>query len=81
MPSYRNKLLKYRILVGRLEGKRLLRRPRYRWEDNIRIDLREKGWEGVDWMHLAQERVQWEVLAITVVNLSVPQKAGSYLTS
>jgi hypothetical protein len=41
------------ILVRKTEGKRPLRRPRYRWEDNIRVDLREVGWEGVDWIHLA----------------------------
>jgi hypothetical protein len=40
-------------LVGELEGKRPLRRPRQRWEDNIRIDLQKEGWKGVDWMHLA----------------------------
>jgi hypothetical protein len=43
----------YKILVRKPEGKRLLRRPRHRWEDNIGMDLREIGWEGVNWMHLA----------------------------
>jgi hypothetical protein len=43
---------------GKPEGKRSLRRPRHRWEDNVRMDLREIGWEGVDWMHLAQDRNQ-----------------------
>jgi hypothetical protein len=43
----------YSILVGKLEGKRPLRRSRHRWEDNIRMDLKEIRWEGVDWMHLA----------------------------
>jgi len=46
-------------LVGKPDGKRPLRRPRCRWEDNIKIALREIGWEGVDWMHLAQNRDQW----------------------
>jgi hypothetical protein len=46
-------------LVGKPDGKRPLRRIRYRWEDNIKIALREIGWEGVDWMHLAQNRDQW----------------------
>jgi hypothetical protein len=46
------------ILVGKPEGKKPLRRPTYRWEDNIRIDLREIMWEGVDWIHLAWDRVQ-----------------------
>jgi hypothetical protein len=44
----------YRILIERPEGKRPLRRLRRRWDDNIRIELREIGWEGVDWMHVAQ---------------------------
>jgi len=43
----------YSILVGKPEGKRSLGRPRHRWEDNIGIDFREIGWEGVDWMHVA----------------------------
>jgi len=43
----------YKILVRKPEGKRLLGRPRHRWEDNIGMDLREIGWEGVNWMHLA----------------------------
>jgi hypothetical protein len=48
----------YNILVRKLEGKRQLRRSRRRWEDNIRIDLREIVWEVVDWIHLAQDRDQ-----------------------
>jgi hypothetical protein len=48
----------YNILVGKPEGKRPLGRHRCRWEDNIRMDIREKGWEGVDWMHMAQDRDQ-----------------------
>jgi hypothetical protein len=49
----------YSILFGRPEGKRPLGRPRRRWEDNIRMDLREIGWKDVDWVHLAQDRDQW----------------------
>jgi hypothetical protein len=48
----------YIILVGEPEGKRLLTRHWNRWEDNIRMDLRETGWEGVGWMHVAQDRDQ-----------------------
>jgi hypothetical protein len=48
----------YKILVGKPEGKSLLRRPRRRWENNIRMDLREIGWEGVDWIHLVYDRGQ-----------------------
>jgi hypothetical protein len=46
------------IEVGKPEGKRRLGRPRRRWEGNIRLDLTEIGWEGVDWMHLTQDRDQ-----------------------
>jgi hypothetical protein len=62
----------WNILVGKPEGKKPLGRPRCRWEDNIRIDLRETGWEGVDCIHLAQNRDQWLVLAHKVINLRVP---------
>jgi hypothetical protein len=48
----------YKVLVGKPEGERPVGRPRCRWEDNIRIDLREVVWEGVYWMHLAQDRNQ-----------------------
>jgi hypothetical protein len=47
-----------------------------RWEDNIRMDLREIGWEGMNWMHLAQDREQWRAVVNTVMNLRVPLKAG-----
>jgi hypothetical protein len=46
----------YITLVGQPEGKRLFRRPRHRWKDNVKKDLREIWWEGVDWMHAAQDR-------------------------
>jgi hypothetical protein len=49
----------YRVLVGRPEGKRPLRRPKCRWEDNIKLDLTEIGISGVNWIQLAQDRVQW----------------------
>jgi hypothetical protein len=45
----------YKLLVRQPDGKRLLRRPRYRWEDNIRMDLREMGWEGVDWINDSEQ--------------------------
>jgi hypothetical protein len=62
----------YRILVGNPEGKRPLGRPRRRWEDNIRMDLREIGWGGMNWIYLAHDRVQWRALVNTVMNLWVP---------
>jgi hypothetical protein len=55
----------YRILTGIPEGKRPLERSRRGWEDNIRTDPREMGWEGVEWIHLAQDRDQWWALVNT----------------
>jgi hypothetical protein len=62
----------YRILVGKPEGKRPLGRPRRRWVDNIKMDLREIELYGLDWIDLAQNRDQWRALVITVMNLRVP---------
>jgi hypothetical protein len=61
----------YRILMGKLEGKRQLGRPRRRWLDNIKMNLREIGWGGMDWIELAQDRDQWKDLVNTVMNLRV----------
>jgi hypothetical protein len=62
----------YRILlVGEPEGKRPLGRPRRRWVDNINMDLREVGWDGMDWIEVAQDRDQWRALVNTVMNLGV----------
>jgi hypothetical protein len=62
----------YRLLVGRPEGKRPLGRPRCRWKYNIKIDLREIGIDGENWIQLAQDRVQWRAFVNTVMNLRVP---------
>jgi hypothetical protein len=62
----------YRGLVGKPEGKRLLRIPRRRWKDNIKLDLREIVIDGVNWIRLAQDRVQWRAFVNTVMNLRVP---------
>jgi hypothetical protein len=62
----------YRILVGKPEGKRPLGRPRRKWVDIIKMDLREIGWDGVDWTELAQDSDQWRALVNTVMNLRVP---------
>jgi hypothetical protein len=62
----------YRVLVGRLEGKRPLGRPRRRGEDNIKMDLREIGIDGANWIRLAQGRVQWRAFVNTAMNLRVP---------
>jgi hypothetical protein len=62
----------YGILVGRPEGKRPLRRPRPRWDDNIKMDLEEVGWCGMDWIDLAQDRDRWRAVVIAVMNLWAP---------
>jgi hypothetical protein len=62
----------YRVLVGRPEGKRPLGRHRRTWEDNIKMDLGEIVIDGVNWIRLAQDRVQWRAFVSTVVNLPVP---------
>jgi hypothetical protein len=62
----------YRILVGKPEGRRPLGRPRRTWVDNIKMDLREIGWDGIDLSDLAQNRDQWWTLVNTVINLRVP---------
>jgi ribosome biogenesis protein Tsr3 len=67
----REKRNAYRILVGTPEGKRPLGRPRRRCVDNIKMDLRETGWEGVDSMDMAQDRDEWRSLVNMVLNLRV----------
>jgi hypothetical protein len=61
-----------RILVGKPEGKRPLGRPKYRWVDNIKMDLREIGWGDMDWIDLAQDTDQWRALVNTIMKLEVP---------
>jgi hypothetical protein len=62
----------YRIFVGKPEGKGPLGRPRRRWVDNIKMELREMGWDGVDWTDLAQDRHQWRALVNMLMNLWIP---------
>jgi hypothetical protein len=66
------KSIAYKILVEKPEGKVPLGRARHRCVDNIKIDLREIGWDGMDWIHLAQDRGRWRALVNTVMNLRVP---------
>jgi hypothetical protein len=66
-----------RILVGKPEGKRPLGRLKHRWVDNIKMDLREIGW---DWIALAQDRDQWRAVVNAVMNLWVPLNAGKFLS-
>jgi hypothetical protein len=60
----------YRILVGKPEGKRPLERPRHRWVDNIKMDLREVGWGGMEWIYLVQDRDWWGALVNMVLRMS-----------
>jgi hypothetical protein len=62
----------YRTLLGKPEGKRPLGRPRRKWVDNIKMYLREIGWDGVDWINMARDRDLWRALLNTVLNLWVP---------
>jgi hypothetical protein len=61
----------YKVLVGKPEGKRPLGRPRRRWEDGIRMDLREIGVGDVDWIRLSQDRDRWRAVVSAVMNLRV----------
>jgi hypothetical protein len=62
----------YRILVGRPEGRRPLGRHRHRWEDNIKMDLQQVKWRGMDWIDMAQDRDRWQALVSAVMILWVP---------
>ena len=66
----------YRVLVGKPEGKGPLRRPRRRWEDNIKMDLRVVGCDPRDWIALAEDRDEWRAYVRAVMNLRVPSKAN-----
>jgi hypothetical protein len=70
--TYGEKRDAYRILVGRPDRRRQLGRPRRRWEDNIKMDLQEVGWVGMNWIELAQDRDRWRALVKAVMNLRVP---------
>jgi hypothetical protein len=61
----------YKVFMGKPEGKSPLERPRTRWEDGIRMDLREFGWGSVEWIQLAQDRDRWRAVVNTVMNLRV----------
>jgi hypothetical protein len=71
----------YRVLLGKPEGKRLLGRPRRRWEDNVRMDLQEVGCGCEEWIGLAQDRDTWRSLVSAVTNLRVPENVGNFLIS
>jgi len=71
----------HRVLVGELEGKRPLGRPRRRWEDNNNMDFQEVGGVCGGWMEFAEDRDRWRALVSTVMDLRVPKNAGNFLTS
>ena len=71
----------YRVLVGKLEGKRPLGRPRRKWVYNIRMDLQEVGCGYMDGIGLAQDRDRWRTIVSAVMNLGVPLNAGNFLIS
>jgi len=62
----------HRVLMGKPERKRLLERPRRKWEDNIKMDLKQVGCEGMDWIELVEDRDRWRAVVNAVVNLRVP---------
>jgi hypothetical protein len=67
--------------MGKPEGKIPLGRHRRRWEDNIRTNFREKGWDGFDWIHRAQDKGQWQPLLNTVMNFWVRYDFWKFLNS
>jgi hypothetical protein len=71
----------YRIWVVKPEGKRPLGRPRSRWKDNIRMNLRVMGWGGMDWIDVAQNRDQWRAIVNTAISLRVPYNVGKFLSN
>jgi len=66
----------YRVLVGKPEGERPLGRPRRRWEDNIKMDLQEVGFGGMDWIELAQDRDRWQALVNAVMKFMFHKMRG-----
>jgi hypothetical protein len=70
----------YKIVFGKPEGMRPLGRSKRRWEDNIKMNLKEIGWENVDWAHLGQDRVQRRVVVNKVTNLRFPKKEDNLYT-
>lgn len=70
-----------RVLIGKPKLNRLLGRPMHRWEGNVKMDLKDLQWKGVDWMYLAQNWDKWWILVNTVVNCDVPLSVKNFVTS
>jgi hypothetical protein len=79
--GWRKKLKAYRILVGKPEVKKPVGRRRLKWEDNIKMDLRETVWGSMLWINLAQDRDKWRVLVSTVMDLRVPYNVRKFWSS
>ena len=62
----------YKVLVGKPEEKRPLGKPRHRWEDNIKMDLQEVGYGGMDWIDVAQDRDRWRAFVNAVMSIRIP---------
>jgi hypothetical protein len=71
----------YRVLEGKPERNRQIQTPRHRWKDNIKINLQDMGWGGMDWIDVAQDTDRWQAIVNAVMNLRVPQNVGNFLTS
>jgi hypothetical protein len=69
----------YKILVGSPEGRRPFGRPRRRWDDNIKMEIQEVGWEGMDWIDMAQDRDRWRALCECGNEPSGSIKRGEFL--
>ena len=69
----------YRVLMGKPQGKRPIERPRRRWEDNIKMDLQEAEWGGMDWNDLVQDKDKWQALVNAVITLWVPSSRRTLL--
>jgi hypothetical protein len=66
----------YKLLMGKFKGKNPLKRPRHRWENRIKMDLRDINWEDVEWIHLDQDRDKWQALVSTMKNLRILVSQG-----